>query len=695
MGDNNEIEQPTVTVSMPPVDEQSQPPDDSDRKHMDCSVPACICLCCVGILLFIIIVPIYLIYALAAFLLCNKDVTTGTSDESEEGQGDIFQQMKDFKGAAYHMARAVSIVHTRIMICLLTWLIINLSVKSLRRKIILGSHLWQWTVLVVLLLCGCPVITMVTRSIVHYLRKAYKRQKNTFYYIKGLRGSIDLIIYSTLLLLAWDFYFRSSHGLRETRGNKVVFRFVTWTVVSFLIFTLLWLLKKIVLLGWTAQAVYYRFSKRILRAGFQLYFIAQISGTYIEIFTPKKTMQIERSNGTEKQEDEMEKVAPTVAADQGEKKLERKGTIDQTKGNVNVDEARKRKEREDQESKRRAKDMILDLQNRMLSQDATTYEIQKMATYLINLAKLLPRTDDDISDILSKCRGEFPDVKSINKEDLQKFDLDEERAELLYGELQGESGSQQVSYEAFENWMTRAHKTCLALGYTLTDAMDAVNCLNRIMSGFIIAVVLLIWLLLTGIATTKVLVLIASQFVAAGFIFGESCKTLLEGIVFQFVRHPFDVGDRCLIADKDSEMEVKRMGVLTTTFLKIGSKEEAIYPNSLLSSKPIVNLREDPDPTDSLEFSVDKNTKKEQIEKLDEKIKAYLAGDSGSKYYSYRYEVKENGRTTKITIHFKNMMNVLDMTHSQCLEEKKRQKTPFLLQMKEFLKDLGIQEVTH
>ncbi|GAB4842490.1 hypothetical protein Ancab_012464 [Ancistrocladus abbreviatus] len=630
MGDNNEIDRPPVTVSMPPVDEQSQPPsppDDSDRWHLVSSVPACICLCCVGILLFFIVVPIYLIYALAAFLLCNKDVTTGTSDESEEGEKGIFQQMKDFKGAAYHMARAVSIVHTRIMACLLTWLIINLSVKSLRRKIILGSHLWQWNL-----------------------------PSNSLY----LRMSCD--------------YHGSSKPLidhRQTRGNKVVFRLVTWSLVSFLIFTLLWLLKNVVLLRWTAQAVYYRFSKRILRAGFQLYFIAQISGTSLEIFTP------------------------TVSADQGEKKLERTGTMDQTKGNVNVDEGRKTREREDQESKRRAENKIRAHKDRMLSPE-TTYGIEKMARCFINLAQLSPRMDDDISDILSKFREEFPDLKDIEKqEDLQQLGLDGEMEKLLYVELTEESRSQKVSHEAFERWMTRAHKTCLALGYTLTDAIDAVNCLNRIMSGFIIAVVLLIWLLLNGIATTKVLVLIASQFVAAGFIFGESCKTLLEGIVFQFVRHPFDVGDRCLIANKDTEMEVKRMGILTTTFLKIGSKEEVIYPNSLLTSTPIVNLREDPDPNDSLEFSVDQSTEKRQIEELDGKIKGYLAGDTGSEYYSYHYDVKENGETTKITIHFKHMMNVLDMTHSQCLERKKEQKTPFLLQIKQFLNELRIKEVTH
>ncbi|GAB4842478.1 hypothetical protein Ancab_012452, partial [Ancistrocladus abbreviatus] len=437
-------------------------------------------------------------------------------------------------------------------------------------------------------------------------RRALEFKGRAFRVIKLVASILSLVMIG---LLTWN-----------TSETNLLFRMVKWTLISFLIFTLLWLLKNIVLLGWTAQVVYYRFSKRILQVGFQLYFIAQISGTYLDIFTPKKMTEIERSTGMEKQEDEKGRVAPTVAADQGKKKLERKGTIDQTKGNVNVDEARKRKEREDQESKRRAEDMIRALTDRTLSQ-ATIYEIEKMARYFINLAKLSPRMDDDISDILSQCREQFPDVKYVNRENLQTFDLDEERAELFYGELQGESRSQQVSYEAFENWMTRAHKTCLGLGYTLNDVIDVVNCLNRIMFGFIITVVLLIWLLLTKIATTEVLVLIASQFVSAGFIFGESCKTLLEGIVFQFLRHPFNVGDRCLIADKDTEMEVKRMGVLTTTFLKIGSKDKVIYPNSLLISTPIVNLGEDPDPTDSQEYSVDKNTDNGQIVELDKKIR--------------------------------------------------------------------------
>ncbi|KAL8498871.1 hypothetical protein ACS0TY_022000 [Phlomoides rotata] len=60
---------------------------------------------------------------------------------------------------------------------------------------------------------------------------------------------------------------------------------------------------------------------------------------------------------------------------------------------------------------------------------------------------------------------------------------------------------------------------------------------------------IVVWLLLTGIATTKVLVFLSSQLVLAVFMFGNTCKTIFEAIIFVFVMHPFDVGDRCVIDD--------------------------------------------------------------------------------------------------------------------------------------------------
>lgn len=50
------------------------------------------------------------------------------------------------------------------------------------------------------------------------------------------------------------------------------------------------------------------------------------------------------------------------------------------------------------------------------------------------------------------------------------------------------------------------------------------------------------------------------------FVFGNMAKTLFEAIVFIFVMHPFDVGDRIEI--EGTQMVVEEMNILTTVFLR-------------------------------------------------------------------------------------------------------------------------------
>lgn len=71
--------------------------------------------------------------------------------------------------------------------------------------------------------------------------------------------------------------------------------------------------------------------------------------------------------------------------------------------------------------------------------------------------------------------------------------------------------------------------------------------LNKLVIGILVILTFIIWLLLTEIATTKVLVFFSSQLVVAAFMFGNTCKTIFEALIFVFVMHPFDVGDRCVV----------------------------------------------------------------------------------------------------------------------------------------------------
>lgn len=93
----------------------------------------------------------------------------------------------------------------------------------------------------------------------------------------------------------------------------------------------------------------------------------------------------------------------------------------------------------------------------------------------------------------------------------------------------------------------KVYKGRKSLAHALNDTKTAVKQLNKLVTGVLVVIMIIVWFLLTGIATTKVLVFLSSQLVVAVFMFGNTCKTIFEAIIFVFVMHPFDVGDRCVI----------------------------------------------------------------------------------------------------------------------------------------------------
>lgn len=109
--------------------------------------------------------------------------------------------------------------------------------------------------------------------------------------------------------------------------------------------------------------------------------------------------------------------------------------------------------------------------------------------------------------------------------------------------------SQLVNYMLHfdHNFQVNAFRERKALALTLNDTKTAVNKLHQMVNFLVGIIIVVICLLILNIATSKFLVFISSQIVVVAFIFGNTCKTIFEAIIFLFVMHPFDVGDRCEI----------------------------------------------------------------------------------------------------------------------------------------------------
>jgi small-conductance mechanosensitive channel len=83
-----------------------------------------------------------------------------------------------------------------------------------------------------------------------------------------------------------------------------------------------------------------------------------------------------------------------------------------------------------------------------------------------------------------------------------------------------------------------------------------------------------------------------SAFIAlwVGIVFavGGTVKNLLESCIFLFATHPYDIGDKVVISDES--LKVLEFGLTSTTFQR-GDGTRTLWPNIVLASKPIYNIR--------------------------------------------------------------------------------------------------------
>lgn len=80
---------------------------------------------------------------------------------------------------------------------------------------------------------------------------------------------------------------------------------------------------------------------------------------------------------------------------------------------------------------------------------------------------------------------------------------------------------------------------------SLDDTKTAVDELRNMLNVLVAIIILIIWLIILGVPISHFLIFMSSQLLLVVFIFGNTCKTVFEAIIFLFIMHPFDVGDRC------------------------------------------------------------------------------------------------------------------------------------------------------
>ncbi|MBA0604112.1 hypothetical protein Godav_016797 [Gossypium davidsonii] len=544
-----------------------------------------------------------------------------------------------------------------VFLILLGCLIASLALDKLQKTQIWGLHIWKWCVLVMVIFCGMLVTNWFMHLVVFLIEINFLLRKKVLYFVHGLKKSVQVFIWLSLVLLTWTLLFL---GIERSRTATKILDKVTWTLVSVLIGSFLWLLKTLLLKLLASNFHMNKFFDRIQESVFHHYILKTLSGPpFMEI------------DGFQRSPTRL-----TVSKNKKGKEAKAKNVIDMGK----VHQLKREKV-----SSWHMKVLVDAITNSGLSTISNTLD-ESVYKESGEQADKEITNEEEAQYVAHQIFSNVVYHESnqnrhyIDEDDLLRFMIKEE-VELVFPLFEG-SSTGKIDRKSFTNWVIKVYQDRKTLAHALSDTKTAVKQLNKLVTVVLIIVTVVVWLLLMEIATTKVLLLLSSQLVVAAFMFGNTCKTIFEAIIFVFVMHPFDVGDRCVV--DGVQLLVEEMNILTTVFLKLDN-EKVYYPNSVLATKPISNYYRSPDMGDTIEFSIDFMTPAKTIGRLKEEIKKHLEANT-LWHPGHLVVVKEieNVNKLKMALFCTHTMNFQDF------REKNRRRTELVLELKRIFEELGI-----
>jgi small-conductance mechanosensitive channel len=190
------------------------------------------------------------------------------------------------------------------------------------------------------------------------------------------------------------------------------------------------------------------------------------------------------------------------------------------------------------------------------------------------------------------------------------------------------TGSGLVSREDFIAACSDAWASLRALKYALDGHQSTVTALAAVLNTAYAIVVAFAVSLTFEVPVVEVFVPLGTVIVSLSFAVGASVSNVVSSLIFVLIMRPYDVGDRVTascVMNGEETLIVKRIDVLTTTFLRIINKELTV-PNFVLASCPggIENFKRSPPALMRLDIAVSIATTALQLEGLRRRTNAYL-----------------------------------------------------------------------
>ncbi|KAI3945874.1 hypothetical protein MKW98_023148 [Papaver atlanticum] len=574
------------------------------------------------------------------------------------------------------------------LVLILSALISSLTMHPLNKMTLWALHLWKWEVMLLVLICGRLVSGWGIRIVVFFIERNFILRKRVLYFVYGLRKAVQNCLWLGMVLIAWTYLLDKKVAKEVIKDRTRIPFYVTKFLILLLVGTLLWLVKTLIVKVLASSFHVTTYFDRIQDSLFTQYVIETLSGPPV--------IEIQRNKEEEEQVkvevENLQNAGCTMPADLRETALpptpismKKSGSRVIGSGRIiqntspNVKSCKPAASGRNTTDKKLEEGITIDELHKLNQKNISAWKMKRLMNIIRHgvITTIDEHIDGDSCDqdesattIRSESEAKSaatkifnnvakPHSKFIHLEDIMRFMRDEE-AEKTMNQFEGAIETDKISKKSTKNWVVNAFRERRALALTLDDTKTAVKTLQTMVNVVVGILIVIIGLLILEIATTKFLVLISSQLLLVAFMFGNTCKMVFEAIIFLFVMHPFDVGDRCEV--EDVQMVVEEMNILTTVFLRYDN-QKIIYPNSVLATKPISNLYRSPDMGDAIDFCVHVSTPVEKISTMKRRLTAYIESKREHWYPSPMIVVRDvdDLNRLKISVWLCHRMNYQDM----------------------------------
>ncbi|KKZ61602.1 hypothetical protein EMCG_03848 [[Emmonsia] crescens] len=215
-----------------------------------------------------------------------------------------------------------------------------------------------------------------------------------------------------------------------------------------------------------------------------------------------------------------------------------------------------------------------------------------------------------------------------------------------------------ISMEELEAVCVEIGRERKSITASLKDLDSVVSKLDNVFIFIVIVITILVFLSLISASTAGVLTSAGSTLLALSWLFSATAQEFLQSIVFVFIKHPFDVGDRVSIYGNTGatltgdDYFVKEIALLYTEFKKMeGHVVQA--PNSYLNTLFILNQRRSGALAEAVPIVIKFGTSLQQIDTLRLRLTEFVRSENRE------YQGKILTELRKVTENYSVTLNVV------------------------------------